>query len=84
MDGSLCLYLKESTEETAPVLSRELKEQCDLSITRNLAGGYFDGPRAWRIVLHRLKHGQRTETDKDFYRNAERLQRSSPLWMKCS
>ena len=35
---------KACTEKTAPVLSRELLEMCDLSKTRNLAGGWFDGP----------------------------------------
>ena len=50
---------------------------CDLSKTRNLAGGWFDGPRAWRILLQRLHQGKRSRADKDFYREAERLQRNS-------
>ena len=61
--------LKKSTETTAPVLSREIKETCDLEKTAGVVGGYFDGPRGWRMTLHRLKGGQRSEADKDFYRN---------------
>ena len=73
---------KKSTEITAPVLSRELREMCDLGRTRNLPGGYFDGPRAWRIIIRRLS-GQRSEADKDFYREAERLQRTAVLADGC-
>jgi hypothetical protein len=68
---------KQCTEKTAPILSRELKELCDLS--HQLHGGFFDGPRAWSTLVHKIKGGSRTETDKDFYRGAERLQRASPL-----
>ena len=64
---SLYALLKASTEISAPVLSRELKELCDLAITRGLPGGYFDGPRAWRLILHRLS-GQQTHNT----HNAER------------
>ena len=72
--------LKTSTEVSAPVLSRELKECCDLSQTRKLAGGYYDGPRAWRLILERLEGGgKRTHADKEFYRQAERIQLASPL-----
>ena len=74
--------LKISTEVTAPVLSRELKMTCDLS-----ASGYpgsFDGPRAWRITRHHLQGRTRTEADKDYYRTAERLQRSSVLPDGCT
>ena len=70
--------LKKSTETTAPVLSRELREMCDLAKVRKMTGGYFDGPRAWRMILRRL-HEKRSEADKDFYRQAERLQRASTL-----
>ena len=73
-----------STETTAPVLSRELFELCDLSVTHGLTGGYFDGPRAHRIVMQRLTEGGRTEADKDYYRVAERLQRSSHLPDGCN
>ena len=70
--------LKRSTETTAPVLSKELKDSCDLSL-RGVEGGYFDGPRAWLIVQHKLSNSLRSEADKDFYRAAERLQRASTL-----
>ena len=66
--------LKKSTESTAPVLSRELQERCDLSKrSPPVAGGHFDGPRAWRMVLHKLSMGgERSQQDKDFYRASER------------
>ena len=35
--------LKTSTESTAPVLSRELKELCDMELLHALPGGFFDG-----------------------------------------
>ena len=43
--------LKACTETTAPVFSRQLKDACDLAKTRGIAGGYKDGPLAWRAVL---------------------------------
>ena len=51
---------------------------CDLS-SRGVVGGYFDGPRAYRIIMHKLEKTIRTEQDKDFYRQAERLQRATHL-----
>ena len=76
--------LKKATETTAPVLSRALVRDCDLSQTAGLAGGYFDGPLAWRMVLHELFPKERTEADKQFYRAAERIQLASPLTDGCS
>ena len=68
--------LKKSTERHAPVLSQQLKELCDLEKTRSMSGGYFDGPRAWACVLDQISKASRSEADKDFYRSAERIQRS--------
>ena len=62
--------LKVSTEVTAPVLSRELKNTCDLTASGH--PGSFDGPRAWRIVVHHLQGRARTEADKDYYRTSPR------------
>ena len=76
--------LKVCTETTAPMLSRELKELCDLSATAGLPGGNYDGPRAWRHVLDKIRGGQRTATDKDFYRKAERTQRDHHLPDGCA
>ena len=81
MDDWATIYvgLKVCTETTAPMLSRELKELCDLSVTAGLPGGSYDGPRAWRHVLDKIRGGQRSEADKDFYRKAERTQRDHHL-----
>ena len=67
---NLYAFLKKSTETTAPVLSRALVRDCDLSQTAGLAGGYFDGPLAWRMVLNELFPQERTEADKQYYLRA--------------
>ena len=52
---------------------------CDLAATQGITSGYFDGPRAWAIVKHKLTHGStRTEEDKDFYWAAEHTQSENP------
>ena len=71
--------LKQCTETSAPVLSRKLQDSCDLFKVRKLAGGHFDGPRAWNIVTEHLFGGERTEADKAYYRAAEKIQLDSPL-----
>ena len=57
MDSWTALYakLKASTARTAPLLSRRLQETCDLSKTHGITDGYFDGPRAWRIIKQELE-----------------------------
>ena len=74
---------KKSTEITNPVLSRELATACDLSQTAGLAGGYFDGPLAHRMVMREVDGEERTEADKAYYRTAERIQLASPLADGC-
>jgi len=72
-------------EFTAPTLFRELLDQCDLEKSHGPGlAGYFDGPLAWRIVLHWLEGGQRTKSDKDYYRTADKLQRENMLRDGCS
>jgi len=80
---SIYAALKECTARTAPLLSRELLDVCDLSLA-GVADGYFDGPRAWRMAVHRLAGEERTKQDKEYYRTAESLQRSKPLPDGCS
>ena len=63
--------LKQCTETSAPVLSRKLQDSCDLFKVRKLAGGHYDGPRAWTIVTEHLFGGERNEADKAYYRAAE-------------
>jgi hypothetical protein len=86
MDAWTKVYglLKRSTERLAPVLSRQMKNLCDMERTRNMPGGYFDGPRAWAMVLSAIEEGAKSEGDKDFYRTAERTQRASTLPDGCS
>ena len=48
----------------APLLAEELFELCALEHA-GVAGGYFDGPRSWPILLDRIEgDGERTEYDK--------------------
>ena len=76
--------LKESTEITAPVLSKKMKDACDLSKTMGIVGGYYDGPLAFRMVLDKMHGSTRTESDKDFYRTCEQAQRSHHLPDHCA
>jgi hypothetical protein len=41
-----------------------------VKLTRNIEGGYFDGPRAWKIIQDRLLNIERSDADKDYYRVA--------------
>ena len=58
-----------STEATAPMFHRELRDLCDLSAHAGspVVGGQFDGPRAWRLALAKLAgSGPRAKADKEF------------------
>ena len=67
-----------SVESVAPMFSRELIEACDYSL-HGIEGGYFDGSLAYRMAQAKLFAGERTKADREFYRSAESLQRSSRL-----
>ena len=86
MEARTELYtlLKTCTETSAPVLTRQLKNRCDLSSVPGVPAGYYDGPLAWRMVQDKLKTTHKPEVDKDFYRTAERLQRQNPLPDGCT
>ena len=43
----------ECTETTAVALNRRIVESCDLA-QRNVAGGHYDGPLAWRMAVAAL------------------------------
>ena len=73
--------LKACTEDSAPVLSRELMMQCDLAL-RGIPGGYFDGPRAWRTILDKIGR-KRSKEDKNYYRMAENIQVAKQLADGC-
>ena len=68
----------DATEKTAPVLTRTLRDRCVIDIPGS-AGGFYDGPRAWRITLHKLSTARRDPMDKQYYRNAERLPQQRTL-----
>ena len=61
--------------KTAPLLSRMIFEACDLR-SRGIEGGYFDGPRAWMMLLDALPaEDNRSKQDKAYH--STRLLRNS-------
>ena len=72
--------LRSCCEKKAPFLAQDLFETCALAHV-GIVGGYFDGPRAWRILLHRIEGegGERTEHDKNFYATALEWQKKHKL-----
>ena len=76
--------LRSACTAKAPLLADELYDLCALD-ARGISGGYFDGPRAWRIICFRIEgEGERTETDKDFYSTALTIQKSTSLENGCT
>ena len=57
--------LSDSCETTHPTMHEEMYELCRLD-KRGVTGGYFDGPRAWKIYLNSLTE-ERTKVDRDSY-----------------
>ena len=57
MEARSKLYqlLAKSVENTAPVLHQELFDKCNLEHMGPEYVGYFDSPRAWRIIQARIK-----------------------------
>ena len=53
----------------APLLMQVLYDACDLT-SAGYVGGYFDGPRAWRIIKARISSADdtRSKHDKNYYR----------------
>ena len=72
-----------SVEPKAPIFARELREACDY-MRDGVAGGYFDGITAYRMVYDKLFAEQRTQIDVDFYNAAKDLQIKSRLPDGCS
>ena len=78
--------LYEACEKHAIDLARDLKELCDLTVTMGISGDYYDGPRAYLLVLNHLAGYEdgRTKEDEDFYEAALKMQTDSPLPDGCS
>ena len=81
LDAWTALYVavKTCTERTAPVLSKDIEDACDLSKRDPTLLGYYDGPLAWRMALNKMSDEQRSKDNGDFYRSAERIQRATSL-----
>ena len=81
LDAWTALYVavKTCTERTAPVLSKDIEDACDLSKRDPTLLGYYDGPLAWRMALNKMSDEQRSKDNGDFYRSAERIQRAASL-----
>ena len=72
-----------SAEPKAPIFARELRESCDYT-RDNVAGGYFDGVTAYRMVYNKLFAEERTQMDVDFYNTAKDLQIKARLPDGCA
>ena len=79
------VYVSVSTaaEGGAPVLFETMRERCDLSSFGPEYVGFWDGPRAWRLVMLRM-NAPRDSVDKSFYRTAVSLLLSNQLQNGCS
>ena len=68
---------------SAPLFYQRIKLVCNLAErgAASIAGGYWDGPLAWKMLLVSLAtDGQgRTASDKKYYRAAEAIQRANRL-----
>ena len=84
MEGRTKVFaaIYQSAENSAPMFARELRERCDYA-RHGVDGGYFDGTLAYRIVYSKLFSTERTKADREFYKAAEQLQRSSRLSDGC-
>ena len=84
MDGrtALSVAFHRAAESTAPMFARELRERCDYA-RHGFDGGHFDGTLAYRMAHSKLFATERTKADREFYRTAESLQRSSRLSDGC-
>jgi len=76
--------LAESCKETAPLTHELMRQHCDMSrYDVPVAGGAFDGYRAWHIIEQNF-HKERTDEDIEYYEAALRLQVDNPLADGCS
>ena len=84
LDGRTAVFIAihHSAEASAPMFARELRERCDYS-RHGYDGGHFDGTLAHRMAYSKLFDSERTKADREFYRTAEHLQRSSRLSDGC-
>ena len=79
----------ECTAAKAPMLHEELQARCPLYEEDGVEfqsplSAHFDGPLAARCLKHVCIGSSRTDSDKDFYRDALALQRANPLPDGCA
>ena len=65
--SKLYQLIKSSVETVSPILARELHMLCAIAPEGDADGAYFDGPRAWAIIVHVLSKNERTQADKNYY-----------------
>jgi len=76
--------LAQSCKETAPLIHELMRQHCDMSrYDVPVAGGAFDGYRAWHIIEQNF-HKERTDEDIEYYEAALRLQVDNSLADGCS
>ena len=77
---TLTAALALAAEPNRPSLARSIRHICELS-NDSVYDGYFDGPRAFTMVMHDLAiiTGERSKRDKAFYEDALSVQVSHRL-----
>ena len=64
----LCEAIAISNDTNNPVLAKRIRDDCNYTATLGIAGGYYDGPRAYNLQIQFLiSPGGRSEWDKNFY-----------------
>ena len=65
----------------AVALKKQMRDLCDLHALGRCPDNYYDGPRAYQMVINHLlgSAGDRSREDKEYYEHALELQIKSPL-----
>ena len=82
----LCEAIAISNDTNNPVLAKRIRDDCNYTATLGIAGGYYDGPRAYNLQIQFLiSPGGRSEWDKNFYELAWKAHKEQgPLPNNCS
>ena len=64
----LCEAIAISNDTNNPVLAKRIRDDCNYTASLGIAGGYYDGPRAYNLQIQFLiSPAGRSEWDKNFY-----------------
>ena len=82
----LCEAIAVSNDTNNPVLAKRIRDDCNYTATLGISGGYYDGPRAYKLQIQFLiSPAGRSEWDKNFYELAWKAHKEQgPLPNNCS